>query len=103
MVELPRDMIDSHQTDGSDKKYSVLAFDLQSNKSIDATFAETGATFEYCALAINFTKGTDLVKITGTHILPEFSGSLAMVLLTSALSIMLVSGKKILGKSKIFG
>lgn len=64
-VQMPRTLIDSKQSDGSDRAFSVI---LDNN---NAQFIET-KTDTYRTLAISFPANANHISIIGTTVVPEF-------------------------------
>ncbi len=85
-LQLPRTLIDSKQSDKSDKEFFVTVDDK------NAEFTET-STEDYRTLAISFPANADKISIMGTYVVPEFGTIAMMVLVVSIISIIVVTGK----------
>ncbi len=86
-ITLPRALIDSKNSDGTDKPYVV------SNDGQIAQFNETGTTGTDRTLVIPFKNGTQQISIMGTFVIPEFGPIAALVLAIAIVSIIAVSAK----------
>ena len=86
-ITLPRALIDSKNSDGTDKPYVVA------NDGQIAQFNETGNTGTDRTLVIPFKNGTQQIVITGTFVVPEFGPIAALVLAIAIVSIIVVSQK----------
>jgi predicted secreted protein with PEFG-CTERM motif len=86
-ITLPRALIDSKNSDGTDKPY-VVSYDGQI-----AQFNETGTTGTDRTLIIPFKNGTQQIAIMGTFVIPEFGPIAALVLAIAIVSIIAVSAK----------
>ncbi len=86
-ITLPRALIDSKNSDGTDKPYVV------SNDGQIAQFNETGTTGTDRTLVIPFKNGTQQIAIMGTFVIPEFGPIAALVLAIAIVSIIAVSAK----------
>ena len=86
-ITLPRALIDSKNSDGTDKSYVV------SNDGQMAQFNETGTTSTDRTLVIPFKNGTQQISIMGTFVVPEFGPIAALVLTIAIVSIIAVSKK----------
>ncbi len=85
-IQLPRTLIDSKQSDTSDKDFFVTVDDK------NAEFTET-RTGEYRTLAISFPANADKISVMGTFVVPEFGTIAAIVLGVSILSIVIFTTK----------
>ena len=79
-------MIDSKQSDSSDKDFFVTVDDK------NAEFTETRAG-DYRTLAISFPANADKISVMGTYVVPEFGAIAAIVLGVSILSIVIFTTK----------
>ena len=86
-ITLPRALIDSKNSDGTDKPYVV------SNDGQMAQFNETGTTGTDRTLVIPFKNGTQQITIMGTFVIPEFGPIAALVLAIAIVSIITISKK----------
>ena len=86
-ITLPRALIDSKNSDGTDKPYVV------SNDGQIAPFNETGTTGSDRTLVIPFKNGTQTIEIMGTFVIPEFGPIATLVLAIAIVSIIAVSAK----------
>lgn len=86
-ITLPRALIDSKNSDGSDKVYVV------SNDGNMAQFAETSTTKTDRTLTIHFKDGTQQIVIMGTFVIPEFGPIAALILTIAIVSIIAVSSR----------
>jgi predicted secreted protein with PEFG-CTERM motif len=86
-ITLPRALIDSKNSDGTDKPYVV------SNDGNIAQFNETSTTNTDRTLTIQFKNGTQQITIMGTFVIPEFGPIAALVLAIAIVSIIAVSSK----------
>jgi len=86
-ITLPRALIDSKNSDGTDKPYVVA------NDGQIAQFNESGNTGTDRTLVIPFKNGTQQIVITGTFVVPEFGPIAALVLAIAIVSIIAVSQK----------
>ena len=86
-ITLPRALIDSKNSDGTDKPYVV------SNDGQIAQFNETGTTGTDRTIVIPFKNGTQQIAIMGTFVVPEFGSIAALVLAIAIVSIIVVSQK----------
>ncbi len=87
-ITMPRALIDSKKTDGTDDQYFVLN-DGQENDQ----FQETDKTSTDRTLQIPFSDGTSQIEIIGTFVVPEFGTIAMMVLAIAIVSIIAVSSK----------
>ena len=86
-ITLPRALIDSKNSDGTDKPYVV------SNDGQMAQFNETGTTGTDRTLVIPFKNGTQQITIMGTFVIPEFGPIAVLVLAIAIVSIITISKK----------
>jgi predicted secreted protein with PEFG-CTERM motif len=87
IITLPRALIDSKNSDGTDKPYVV------SNDGNIAQFNETSTTNTDRTLTIQFKNGTQQIAIMGTFVIPEFGPIAALVLAIAVVSIITVSSR----------
>ncbi len=86
-ITLPRALIDSKNSDGTDKTYVV------SNDGQIAQFTETTTTNTDRTLTIPFKDGTQQIAIVGTFVIPEFGPVAALVLVIAIVSIIAISSR----------
>jgi predicted secreted protein with PEFG-CTERM motif len=86
-ITLPRALIDSKNSDGTDKPYAVA------NDGKLAQFNETSTTSTDRTLVIPFKNGTQQIAIMGTFVVPEFGPIAALVLAIAIITIIAVSKK----------
>lgn len=78
MIELPRELIDALNTDGTDTKFLISR--VYSNGTIDsATFIERSSK-AHRTLSVDFGHDTELIVIAGTQVIPEFNTSIAVTM-----------------------
>ena len=85
-VTIPRTVADATYEDGTDDQYFVLVDGEEVN------FEETVTDTER-KLTIDFTAGTEEIKIIGTWVIPEFGTIAAMVLAVAIVAIIAVSAR----------
>ncbi len=84
-ITLPRALIDSKNSDGTDKPYIV------SNDGQIAQFTETGTTGTDRTFSIPFSSGTQQIAIMGTFIIPEFGSLAGMIIAISIIGVVIIS------------
>ena len=96
-LEIPRRVIDSLDQNGNDTNYVVSA--TYANGSLaNLAYNEANSTDRLRILTMDFEKGTDLITITGTKVIPEF-GALPAVALVTAIVLTMAIGY--LGSAKV--
>jgi predicted secreted protein with PEFG-CTERM motif len=85
-VTIPRTVADATYEDGTDDQYFVLVDGQEEN------FEETVTDTERI-LTIDFTAGTEEIKIIGTWVIPEFGTIAVMILAVAIVSIIAVSAR----------
>lgn len=85
-VTIPRTVADATYEDGTDDQYFVLVDGGEVN------FEETVTDTER-KLTIDFTAGTEEIKIIGTWVIPEFGTIAVMILAVAIVSIIAVSAR----------
>ncbi len=85
-VTIPRTVADATYEDGTDDQYFVLVDGEEVN------FEETVTDTERI-LTIDFTAGTEEIKIIGTWVIPEFGTIAVMILAVAIVSIIAVSAR----------
>ena len=85
-VTIPRTVADATYEDGTDDQYFVLVDGEEVN------FEETVTDTER-KLTIDFTAGTEEIKIIGTWVIPEFGTIAVMILAVAIVSIIAVSAR----------
>jgi predicted secreted protein with PEFG-CTERM motif len=88
ILELPRESIDAEKQNGKDEKFIILINDAQT------TYEEIQSDSTVREIGINFEKGDSKIQIIGTHVIPEFS-TIVMIILTIGIlaSILLTKNK----------
>ena len=84
-IELPRDFMDSKKQSNADDAYAVFV-DGQF-----VTYDEIMNNTQARTLRIEFSNGSELIEITGTHVVPEFGSLAALVLAISIASMVLIT------------
>ena len=87
-ITMPRELIDSKKTDGTDDQYFVL-----NDGQEDDQVMEINPTTAARTLQIPFTMGTSQIEIIGTFVVPEFGEVAAVVLAVAIVSIIAISSK----------
>ena len=97
VLEIPRRLIDSLSQNGSDTQYIVSA--IYANGTLASLpFSEENSTDRLRVLTMDFEKGTDLITITGTKVIPEFGALPAIALMTAIATTMAIG---YFGSSKV--
>jgi len=93
-IKLLRDNIDSLSNDKKDIDFIVLVYEKEnSTLPIQTAYKKIQKDDSYRSLSIPIKNGDVMVKIVGTHVIPEF-GTIAMIVLAVAIvSIIAVSAK----------
>lgn len=86
-VEMPRALIDAKRSDGTDSQFVVLNDGQQNNQAYKIMTTNTDRTLD-----IPFKNGTQQIEIVGTFAIPEFGYTSFLVLSTSIVSLIVVSG-----------
>jgi predicted secreted protein with PEFG-CTERM motif len=89
---LPRVVIDAVQ-DGKDVKYLVASTDLEAGAGASPDVTESETTDESRTVVIDYTKGTDLIEISGTSVVPEFGPISAIILALAIVAVILVTAR----------
>ena len=85
-IQLPRNLIDSKKQGNQDSPY-VIFEDSQPSQNIQEIKSNSQAR----TLAIDFDKGTDVIEIAGSKMLPEFGTASAIVLAIAIMGIIMAS------------
>jgi len=92
-INLPRDSIDSVDSNGQDIDFIVLMYEGNSEIPIQTDFKKVETGNEFRSIDIPVKDGDTKIEIVGTHVVPEF-GTIAMIVLAVAIvSIIAVSAK----------
>ena len=92
-LNLPRDSIDSIDSNGQDIDFIVLMYEGNSEIPIQTDFKKVETEDEFRSIDIPVKNGDTRIEIVGTHVVPEF-GTIAMIVLAVAIvSIIAVSAK----------
>ena len=93
-IKLLRDNIDSLSNDKQDIDFIVLVYEKENSTiPIQTSYKKIQEDDSYRSLSIPIKNGDVMVKIVGTHVVPEF-GTIAMIVLAVAIvSIIAVSAK----------
>jgi len=92
-INLPRDSINSIDSNGQDIEFIVLMYEEKSELPIQTDFKKIEAGEEFRSINIPVKNGDTKIEIIGTHVVPEF-GTIAMIVLAVAIvSIIAVSAK----------
>ena len=93
-IKLLRDNIDSLSNDKQDIDFIVLVYEKENSTTpIQTAYKKIQKDDSYRSLSIPIKNGDVMVKIIGTHVVPEF-GTIAMIVLAVAIvSIIAVSAK----------
>ena len=86
-IELPRNVIDSKNPGNVDDKY-VVFIDGQ-----NVAFDEIKNNNQVRTLKIDFDNGSKQIALAGTHVVPEFGGIAAIILVTSLIGIVIYGAK----------
>ena len=93
MIVLPRNVIDAIENN-SDIKYIVYTTDLEAGSSDeDKSVQESGTTSSERTLLIDYKKGTDVIEIAGTTVVPEFGMISAIVLAIAIVGIIAATSR----------
>ncbi len=87
-ITMPRALIDSKKSDGTDDQFIVLNDGEQNAQANETMNTSTDRT-----LAIPFKNGTQQIEIVGTFVIPEFGPIAALVLTIAIVSIIAISKK----------
>lgn len=87
-ITMPRALIDSKKSDGTDDVFVVLNDGQENTQANETTTTNTERT-----LAIPFKNGTQQIEIIGTFVIPEFGPIAALVLTIAIVSIIAISSK----------
>jgi predicted secreted protein with PEFG-CTERM motif len=85
-IQLPRNLIDSKKQGNQDSPY-VIFEDSQPSQNVQ----EIKSNAQARTLAIDFDKGTDVIEIAGSKMLPEFGTASAIVLAIAIMGIIMAS------------
>ena len=92
-LNLPRDSIDSIDSNGQDIDFIVLMYEGNSEIPVQTDFKKVETGNEFRSIDIPVKDGDTKIEIVGTHVVPEF-GTIAMIVLAVAIvSIIAVSAK----------
>jgi len=92
-LNLPRDSIDSVDSNGQDIDFIVLMYEGKSEIPIQTDFKKVETDDGFRSIDIPIKNGDTKIEIVGTHVVPEF-GTIAMIVLAVAIvSIIAVSAK----------
>jgi hypothetical protein len=86
-IELPRNVIDSKNPGNVDDKFVVF---IDGN---NVAFDEVKNNTQARTLKIDFDNGSQQIAIAGTHVVPEFGGIAAIILVTSLIGIVIYGAK----------
>jgi len=85
-IQLPRNLIDSKKQGNQDSPY-VIFEDSQPSQNVQEIKSNSQAR----TLAIDFDKGTDVIEIAGSKMLPEFGTASAIVFAIAIIGIIMAS------------
>jgi predicted secreted protein with PEFG-CTERM motif len=85
-IQLPRNLIDSKKQGNQDSPY-VIFEDSQPTQKVQ----EIKSNAQARTLSIDFDKGTDIIEIAGSKMLPEFGTASAVVLAIAIMGIIIAS------------
>jgi predicted secreted protein with PEFG-CTERM motif len=85
-IQLPRNLIDSKKQGNQDSPY-VIFEDSQPSQNVQ----EIKSNAQARTLAIEFDKGTDVIEIAGSKMLPEFGTTSAIVLAIAIMGIIMAA------------
>jgi len=92
-IKLPRDNIDSIESDGLDLDFIVLMYEGKTEIPVQTDYKKIDSNDEFRLIEIPVKNGDTKIEIVGTHVVPEF-GTIAMIVLAVAIvSIIAVSAK----------
>ena len=92
-LKLPRDNIDSIESDGLDLDFIVLMYEGKTEIPVQTDYKKIDSNDEFRLIEIPVKNGDTKIEIVGTHVVPEF-GTIAMIVLAVAIvSIIAVSAK----------
>ena len=92
-INLPRNSIDSTDSNGQDIEFIVLMYEENAELPIQTDFKNIDTGDQFRSLYIPIKNGDTKIEIIGTHVVPEF-GTIAMIVLAVAIvSIIAVSAK----------
>jgi len=92
-INLPRNSIDSTDSNGQDIEFIVLMYEENAELPIQTDFKNIDTGDQFRSLYIPIKNGDTKIEIIGTHVVPEF-GTIAMIVLAVAIvSIIVVSAK----------
>ena len=92
-LNLPRNSIDSIDSNGQDIDFIVLMYEGNSEIPVQTDFKKVETGNEFRSIDIPVKNGDTKIEIVGTHVVPEF-GTIAMIVLAVAIvSIIAVSAK----------
>ena len=89
---LPRSVIDAIQ-EGKDIPFVVATTDLEAGVGGNANIDESNTNGNTRTVVIDYKKGTDLIEISGTSIVPEFGAISAIVLAIAIVGIIMTTAR----------
>lgn len=88
LLVLPRNVIDAVKN-GTDIDFLVASTDIEAGIGGNLDVTESQVTDDNRTIVIDYKKGTDLIEISGTSVVPEF-GPLSGIILATAIAIIIV-------------
>jgi predicted secreted protein with PEFG-CTERM motif len=89
---LPREVIDAIQ-EGKDIPFVVATTDLEAGAGGNADIDESSTNGSTRTVVIDYKKGTDLIEISGTSVVPEFGAISAIVLAIAIVGIIMATAR----------
>ncbi|HEX2558187.1 MAG TPA: PEFG-CTERM sorting domain-containing protein, partial [Nitrososphaera sp.] len=89
---LPREVIDAIQ-EGKDIPFVVATTDLEAGAGGNANIDESSTNGNTRTVVIDYKKGTDLIEISGTSVVPEFGAISAIVLAIAIVGIIMATAR----------
>ncbi len=87
VLDIPRHILDSKSSDGSDSKFMVMSFDrMIPYEELEGDSLTRKIKIDYSPVR------NGQIDIMGTHVIPEF-GSIALVVLVASISSILIFSK----------
>lgn len=89
---LPREVIDAIQ-EGKDIPFVVATTDIEAGAGGNANIDESSTNGNTRTVVIDYKKGTDLIEISGTSVVPEFGAISAIVLAIAIVGIIMATAR----------
>jgi predicted secreted protein with PEFG-CTERM motif len=89
---LPREVIDAIQN-GKDIPFVVATTDIEAGAGGNANIDESSTNGDTRTVVIDYKKGTDLIEISGTSVVPEFGAISAIVLAIAIVGIIMATAR----------